>query len=158
MKRETLDTSLLGDPSGRFKGDAKDGAPAYHQKLSCVGCHGRFGRKAPGSKADFDDFPGKASLKNPWEFVHKVRCGQPETQMPQLVAPASAKKLGDLGAYCQRCRRKPRPAEAEGCACFDTDWGLSVHLDDKGYHLQLTWPGRSRIPWVALLIMLIIIF
>lgn len=53
---------------------------SYYQTV-CAGCHGLDGRYE-------DDMPplGKLSNKNPWETLHKIRNGQPDSEMPALIA------------------------------------------------------------------------
>jgi thiosulfate dehydrogenase len=60
-------------------GDIKAGK-SYYQTV-CAGCHGLNGKEE-------DDMPplGKLSNKNPWETLHKIRHGQPDAEMPALVA------------------------------------------------------------------------
>ena len=64
-----------GEPKGNMiKGQA------YYQTI-CVGCHGVEGK-------DEDTAPplGQLANKNPWEVLHKIRMGQPNSEMPALYA------------------------------------------------------------------------
>ena len=110
IKKGLLDTSLLIGADGKFRAEGKSGAALFNKrvagKLSCASCHGKDGLKSPTGKPGFDDFPGKVAVKNPWEFVHKVRFGQPGTQMPRLHGRISNADLTVLGAYCQSLPQK----------------------------------------------------
>jgi thiosulfate dehydrogenase len=35
--------------------------------------------------ADDPEFIGNIAVDNPWEFIHKVRAGQPGTSMPSAI-------------------------------------------------------------------------
>jgi mono/diheme cytochrome c family protein len=52
----------------------------------CAGCHGSDGKKANFGKADAPEYVGTIAQENPWEFLHKVRFGQPGTAMPAGVS------------------------------------------------------------------------
>jgi len=72
------------------KGDKAKGQVYY--ETVCVGCHGAKGMKVK----DMD--PLGALMGNPWEILHKIRFGQPNEQMPALIAfgPQTA---ADIMAY-----------------------------------------------------------
>ena len=103
-----VDTAKWIDEAGAFKGDPGRGPKLYVQglggKKSCAACHGPDGLQAPLlSNPDYEDFVGKVAKKNPWEFLHKVRFGQPGTKMPAAVnGTATMQDIVDLGAYAQR--------------------------------------------------------
>ncbi len=101
------DTAAYIDEQGAFRGEAERGKRLYERGLgggkACAECHGLDGLKAPkASNADYDDFVGKIANENPWEFLHKVRFGQPGTPMPSAVtAKAPVKDILDVCAYSQ---------------------------------------------------------
>ena len=66
-------------------GDAAVGQVLYSD--TCVICHGEDGRTMNFGSADEPEFVGTIALDNPWEFVHKVRFGQPGSspEMPSGV-------------------------------------------------------------------------
>ena len=48
------------------------------------------------------EFVGTVANKNPWEFIHKVRAGQPGTKMfSGIINNLSDKDLLDLLAYAR---------------------------------------------------------
>lgn len=102
-----VDTGKWIDEQGVFRGDAERGKQLFLEGLggnkSCKTCHGEDGLKIPkGSPTDYDDFVGKIATKNPWEFLHKVRFGQPGTKMPAASASgAPLQDIIDLAAYSQ---------------------------------------------------------
>ncbi len=64
-------------------GDAEEGEEIYEG--SCAACHGDDGRLINFGGADDPEFVGTIALDNPWEFIHKVRAGQPGTGMPSAI-------------------------------------------------------------------------
>lgn len=66
---------------------------------ACSICHGTDGKTI-----DFGggEFVGTIAVDNPWEFVHKVRSGQPDTAMPSaIVSGWSLQNVLDVLAYAQ---------------------------------------------------------
>jgi thiosulfate dehydrogenase len=62
------------------QGDASAGEELYAS--TCTACHGDDGRMINFGDADDPEFVGTIARDNPWEFIHKVRFGQPATNMP----------------------------------------------------------------------------
>ncbi len=69
---------LIDRASKSVRADAARGA-AYYATL-CASCHG------PSGKAEDMPTLGAVSRKNPWETLHKILNGQPNTAMPALRA------------------------------------------------------------------------
>ena len=103
-----IDTDQIIDQAGAFTGNRAGGKAPYDR--SCVSCHGADGLtnpfdaipNQPGSSPGYDHYPQVVANDNPWEFQHKVRFGQPGTNMPLLVAEnITPTALANLGAYVQ---------------------------------------------------------
>lgn len=97
-----IDTATLIDATGAFiGGDVTLGKVTYD--TTCASCHGADGLNTmpTGSAGAFEDFPGFIANDNPWEFVHKVRFGQPGTAMAPQDAALDIVALSNLGAYSQ---------------------------------------------------------
>jgi thiosulfate dehydrogenase len=97
-----IDTATLIDAAGAFiGGDTAMGKVTYDG--TCAVCHGADGlnQTPTGSAGGFEDFPGFIANDNPWEFIHKVRFGQPGTAMGPQDAVLDLAKLNNLGAYSQ---------------------------------------------------------
>lgn len=105
LQHGLLDTRRFIDEAKSFTGEAALGKVFYDAKiatnLSCASCHGPEGKKPPKGHPDFDDYPGMLARKNPWEFLHKVRFGQPGTTMPRGHGKATLGDFVNLGAYAQ---------------------------------------------------------
>lgn len=101
-----VDTDAYIDGTS-FRGDAERGKRLYMQGLggnkSCKLCHGARGLKVPdGTPPSYDDYVGKVASENPWEFLHKVRFGQPGAVMPAAHGTsATMQDIADLGAFAQ---------------------------------------------------------
>jgi mono/diheme cytochrome c family protein len=80
-------------------GDFDHGGELY---ASCAGCHGEDGRSLNFGSDDEPEYVGTLALDNPWEFLHKVRAGQPGTGMPATMdRDWSMQDLLDLLAFAQ---------------------------------------------------------
>jgi len=51
----------------------------------CVACHGDDGTMINFGSDDDPEYIGTIAIDNPWEFVHKVRAGQPGSSMPSAI-------------------------------------------------------------------------
>jgi thiosulfate dehydrogenase len=80
--------------------DASAGESLYAQ--TCAACHGDDGRQINFHDPDDPQYVGNIAVDNPWEFVHKVRAGQPGTQMPSAIDSGwSMQDVIDVLAYSQ---------------------------------------------------------
>lgn len=80
--------------------DANNGRALFERV--CLECHGADGREENFGSAEAPEFVGTVARKNPWEFVHKVRFGQPGTEMPSAVRDGwTLQQVLDVLAYAQ---------------------------------------------------------
>jgi len=80
--------------------DASAGEGLY--EASCAACHGADGRQINFGADDDPEYVATIALGNPWEFVHKVRAGQPGTEMPSSIENGwSMQEVLDVLAYSQ---------------------------------------------------------
>jgi thiosulfate dehydrogenase len=66
----------------------------------CAVCHGFDGKRMNFKDDAHPEFVGTVASGNPWEFVHKVRFGQPGVAMIGLVT-LPTQDIIDLLAYAQ---------------------------------------------------------
>lgn len=92
-KGQARSDSFIDSKSKAVTGDT--GAGQGYYETVCANCHGLDG------KLD-DQMPplGKLSNDNPWEVLHKIRYGQPDEEMPALIA-FDSQIAADLLAYLQ---------------------------------------------------------
>ena len=64
-------------------GDAAAGEGLY--SATCAVCHGDDGTTLNFGDDDNPEYVGAIATGNPWEFFHKVRIGQPGSEMPSAV-------------------------------------------------------------------------
>ena len=82
----------------KANGNAERGAKIYTS--TCAKCHGADGRKLNFKTADNPEYLGTIANKNPWEALHKIRFGQPMTEMPSLLFLDIGYQINVL-SYCQ---------------------------------------------------------
>ena len=104
IKEGLVDVSPLIDPETKAAvgGDLSHGEELF--SATCVVCHGEDGRTLNFGGDDEPEYVGTIALDNPWEFIHKVRMGQPGSVPPMpasIIAGWSLDDLLDLLAYSQ---------------------------------------------------------
>jgi cytochrome c553 len=99
-----IDMDLYVDrATKKARGDAMRGAATY--QTICAVCHGFDGKAINFKKPENPEYVGTVAHKNPWEFLHKARFGQPGVPMISLIVmPDEA--LADLLAYGQTLPEK----------------------------------------------------
>lgn len=80
------------------RGDANRGASAY--QTICAVCHGFDGKAINFKDEKKPEYIGTVAKKNPWEFMHKARFGQPGVPMISLIT-LPVQDIADLLAYTQ---------------------------------------------------------
>ncbi|RPJ56302.1 MAG: hypothetical protein EHM12_10545, partial [Dehalococcoidia bacterium] len=80
--------------------DTKEGNELY--TTNCVSCHGTDGRKINLGSVPIPVYIGTISNNDPVRTLHKIRCGQPDTDMPSAIEQNRAvDDCIDLLAYLQ---------------------------------------------------------
>lgn len=101
LKNGLVDVSPLIDAETKaaIGGDTAQGEELY---AACSGCHGDDGRTLNFGSDEEPEYVATIALDNPWEFIHKVRAGQPGTAMPaSLDSGWDEQDLLDLLAFAQ---------------------------------------------------------
>ncbi len=95
-----VDTDDFIDEAGQFYADPLDGQMDFLNV--CASCHGLQGRNINFGTPEDPEYIGTVATQNPWEFLHKVRAGQPGHPMPSFInltwPPARAATVGAYGA------------------------------------------------------------
>lgn len=84
-------------------GSAKRGAASY--QTICAVCHGFDGKAINFKTAEKPEYIGTIAQKNPWEFMHKARFGQPGIPMIALIT-LPMEDIADILAYAQTLPEK----------------------------------------------------
>lgn len=82
----------------KSKGDINNGARIYSS--TCARCHGADGRKINFKSPERPEYLGTIANSNPWETLHKIRFGQPSTEMVNLLFLEISDQVDTL-SYCQ---------------------------------------------------------
>jgi thiosulfate dehydrogenase len=85
LREGLLDVAVYIDPETKaaIGGDGANGGALYDG--TCAACHGVDGKTINFGDAAEPEYVGTLAADNPWEFIHKVRVGQPGTQMPSAI-------------------------------------------------------------------------
>ncbi|MBU2591633.1 MAG: cytochrome c [Nitrospinae bacterium] len=84
IKKGLIDTGKFVDGEGLPIGGNKR-AGRHIFKRNCAMCHGAVGTEINFGDSEKPEFLGTVAYNNPWEFIHKVRNGQPGTRMPSAI-------------------------------------------------------------------------
>jgi mono/diheme cytochrome c family protein len=127
----TIDQDELINDDKSSKGDATAGESLYGDV--CIKCHGPGGNAINFSSLDDPEFLGHLAPDNPWEFVHKVRFGQPGWPMPSAIGNNwTNEDVANVLAYAQTF--SPEPFLSGGGQLYDQWWvvvGAEAPEDDQ---------------------------
>ena len=126
-----IDTGTLVNDDKTTSGDAAQGQTLYEEV--CIKCHGPEGNAINFSSLNEPEFIGHLAPDNPWEFIHKVRFGQPGWPMPSGISNGwSNEDVADVLAYAQTFTTEP--ALSGGGQLYDQWWavlGMDAPTDDQ---------------------------
>ena len=124
------DNELINEDKSSV-GDEAQGAIRYENV--CSNCHGPTGNAINFGGLDDPEFLGHLAPGNPWEFVHKVRFGQPGWPMPSSISNSwTDEDVADVLAYAQTFSEDP--ALSGGGQLYDKWWavlGLDAPEEDQ---------------------------
>jgi thiosulfate dehydrogenase len=131
MSQALIDAAQLLDADNASTGDEAAGATLYGNV--CIACHGPTGNAINFGGLDDPEFLGHLAPGNPWEFIHKVRFGQPGWPMPSGIGNDwSDEDVADVLAYSQTFSEDP--ALSGGGQLYDKWWavlGLDAPEEDQ---------------------------
>jgi thiosulfate dehydrogenase len=133
-------------------GDVADGMGRF--QTTCVACHGEDGRLLNFGSEDEPEYVGTIAVDNPWEFIHKVRAGQPATQMPSAIDQSlTLQEIVNLLAYAQTLPPKAAPpgSVSRGGQLYDEWWkvtgGAEPTEDNPVWARQSTNTREGSVTW-----------
>jgi thiosulfate dehydrogenase len=102
LQEGMIDVSVYIDAETKaaIGGDTHEGEHLYEE--ACAACHGADGTMINFGDDEEPEYLSSIATGNPWEFIHKVRAGQPGSQMPSsIVSGWSMQQVVDVLAYAQ---------------------------------------------------------
>ena len=100
MQEGLVDVSTYINADKTVNGDSAHGASLYG--TTCARCHGADGKTINFGDEAEPEYVGTVGTDNPWEAFHKLRVGQPGTQMPAgMNFGWTLQDIADLVAYIQ---------------------------------------------------------
>lgn len=102
LKEGIVDTrNIINTDATPLGGDINAGQGIFMRTCTHM-CHGETGTTINFGDSEKPEFVGTVANKNPWEFIHKVRMGQPGTRMPSAVINEwTEKELSDLLTFAR---------------------------------------------------------
>ncbi len=144
LKDALADPTQVIAPDGSVRGDADHGEVLFSQV--CAACHGQDGRAFNFATVDAPEYLGTLARDNPWEVLHKIRFGQPGTDMPAGVdAGWTLRDAADVLAYLQTLPgEKADPDLARGAALYDHWMAATGQEAPPGSHPLYPATGRQQ--------------
>ena len=140
-----IDMSTFVNADKSSRGNAAAGESQYSD--ICALCHGPQGVAINFNGIEEPEYVVTVALDNPWEFLHKVRFGQPGWPMPSAVVNRwSDAEVANLLAYAQTL---PQDASLnQGGKLYDTWWevlGMEAPEGDQPLWASQTTNTRSGV-------------
>lgn len=138
MAQSLIDDGALVGADNASTGDAAEGAALY--AIVCITCHGPDGNAINFGGIDDPEFLGHLAPDNPWEFIHKVRFGQPGWPMPSGISNGwSDEDVANVLAYAQTF---PEESPLSGGGLLYDKWWSALGLDEPSEDQPL-WTTQS---------------
>ena len=137
LKKGLIDTTkFVNDKGLPIGGNPRTGSYIFSRNCTHM-CHGSVGTGINFGDSEKPEFVGTIAHDNPWEFIHKVRNGQPGTRMPSaIINNWSDKDILDLLSFA---RTLPKDASEIGW------WGrLRGGMSHRGLMHRDYRPGSGR--------------
>ncbi len=90
--------NYIDSSTKKVSGNIQNGAKIYTS--TCAKCHGKDGKMLNFKTAEKPEYLGTIANKNPWETMHKLRYGQPKSQMVSMLFLDIHDQV-DILSYCQ---------------------------------------------------------
>jgi thiosulfate dehydrogenase len=102
LKKGVIDLAMFINADGSLTGGNPEAGNSFFQKSCAHMCHGPDGTMINFGDEEKPEFVSTVANKNPWEFIHKVRAGQPGTRMPSgIMNKWKSSDILDVLAYSQ---------------------------------------------------------
>jgi hypothetical protein len=102
MRRGVIDLTDYVNFYGSAIGGKESRGGRFFMNNCMMQCHGRTGQMINFGDEEEPEFISTIAKKNPWEFIHKVRAGQPGTRMRSgIILKWTDDEIRDLLAYAR---------------------------------------------------------
>jgi thiosulfate dehydrogenase len=139
LKKGVVDISRFINADGTpVNGSFKTGRNIFMDNCMQT-CHGETGRTINFGSQEKTEFVGTVASGNPWEFIHKVRSGQPGTKMKSaLISKWKDQDIRDLLTFTRTLpvdtKNKDWLSRLRNSLGFDTDHRDSyIPVEYRGY-------------------------
>ena len=120
-----IDDAELVNADGSSKGEAGAGQDRFDEV--CTYCHGPEGNAINFDSLEEPEFLGHVAADNPWEFLHKIRFGQPGWPMPSGIRNEwTTEDFANVLAYAQTF---PTTAAVSGGGPLYDKWWEAVGVE-----------------------------
>ncbi|MEH6347460.1 MAG: c-type cytochrome [Bermanella sp.] len=119
MKKGLINTNkFIGKEGLAIGGNSSSGSTLFKENCAHM-CHGKAGLAINFGGGNKSEFVATVANKNPWEFIHKVRNGQPGTRMPSaIINKWSDNDILNLLVFAQAL-----PNDASEIGWWESLWG-----------------------------------
>jgi thiosulfate dehydrogenase len=122
MAQAQIDTTSLINDDKSSKGDVTQGKDKFESV--CTNCHGPQGNAINFGNIEEPELVAHVAADNPWEFVHKVRFGQPGWPMPSAISNEwTDQDVANVLAYAQTLSQDP--GVSGGGPLYDKWWEVT---------------------------------
>jgi len=119
ITKAQIDDAELVNADKTPKGNAAAGKPQYEKV--CINCHGPNGNAINFGSLAEPELVGHVAADSPWEFLHKIRFGQPGWPMPSGITNEwTQQDFANVLAYGQTLSKTP--AVSGGGPLYDAWW------------------------------------
>jgi len=137
-----IDDAELVNADGSSKGEAGAGQDRFDEV--CTYCHGPEGNAINFDSLEEPEFLGHVAADNPWEFLHKIRFGQPGWPMPSGIRNEwTTEDFANVLAYAQTF--PTTAAVSGGGPLYDKWWeAIGVEVPEGDQPLWATQTTNTR--------------
>ncbi|HSB91195.1 MAG TPA: c-type cytochrome, partial [Anaerolineales bacterium] len=144
LAQAQIDTAEVINPDKTPIGGTVDAGKTLYEG-TCAACHGPQGTALNFGDSAEPEYVGTIAADNPWEFLHKVRFGQPGSAMPSAITTGwTTQNLVDLLAYAQTL--PTGPSLSLGGQLYDKWWevtGADAPTSDQSLWASQTTNART---------------
>ena len=131
IKRGVIDMAEFVNSYGSAVGGSESRGGRFFMNNCMMECHGRTGQMINFADEKDPEFVSTIAKKNPWEFIHKMRAGQPGTRMRSgIILKWSDDDIRDVLSYARILSEEvPKPGWLS--VFIGSVFGIELGIGDK---------------------------